>query len=100
MTVLEKTYRFIWHFFMALSSTALLPAIYFIKIGCRVWHFRSDTLSLIFDILLYLGIPLIMSLISLFWMKNQSDDSINNGVNEIAPVNHEYLPIYLGYIFV
>ncbi len=33
------------------------------------------------------------------WMKKQANDSANNIV-EIEPVNNEYLPIYLGYIFV
>lgn len=41
-----------------------------------------------------------MSLLALWWMKHQSSDSILNGVEDIAPVNHEYLPVYLGYIFV
>ena len=85
---------------MALASTSLLPAIYFIKIRFKVFSFACDTINTCMDLLLFLGTPLVMSLISLIWMKNQSDDSINNGAEEIAPVNHEYLPVYLGYIFV
>lgn len=33
-------------------------------------------------------------------MGRRASDSINNEVSEIKPVNNDYLPIYLGYIFV
>lgn len=100
MVFLNNVYRAFCHLWMALASTSLLPAIYFIKIRLKVFNFQCDALNLCLDLLLYLGVPLVMSLISLLWMKGQSDDSINSGADEIAPVNHEYLPVYLGYIFV
>lgn len=100
MTAQEKLYRGGMHFFMALASTSLLPAIYFIKSGYVLWSLDCEWLAKTLDIASYIGVPVIMSLISLSWMKSQSDDSINQGVSEIAPVNHDYLPVYLGYIFV
>lgn len=100
MTLFEKIYRVSCHFLMAMASTSLLPAIYFIKTGCRLFQTRFATINRILDLMLFLGVPVIMSLLSLLWMKSQSPDSIASGVQEIAPVNHEYLPIYLGYIFV
>lgn len=100
MTIVEKIYRGFCHFLLALSSTSLLPAIYFIKSGCHVFRTQFILINLVLDILLFLGLPVLMSLLALFWMKGQSKDSINNGVKDITPVNHEYLPVYLGYIFV
>ncbi len=100
MSFMEKFYRDSCHFFMALASTSLLPAIYFVKIGYEVFQTNSVTVNRCLDLMLFLGVPVIMSLCSLRWMQLQGKDSINNGVQEIAPVNHEYLPVYLGYIFV
>lgn len=100
MNIVVKSYRLLCHLWLALASTALLPTIYLIKIGVKVFDFPCKVLNMCLDLLLFLGIPVVMSLISLFWMKKQSDDSINNGAEEIASVNHEYLPVYLGYIFV
>ena len=97
---MEKTYRTICHFIMALASTSLLPVIYFIKSEVKVFHTRCNCVNVMLDLLLLLGIPVVLSVLSLMWMKSQSKDSIDNSVNEISPVNHEYLPVYLGYIFV
>ena len=47
-----------------------------------------------------LGLPLLLSFLSLLWIKSKAADSIANKVNEISPVNNDYLPVYLGYIFV
>jgi hypothetical protein len=98
--IMEKIYRTICHFIMALASTSLLPAIYFIKSGVEIFQTRCKIANTAFDIVLILGVPVMLSVLSLLWMKYQSKDSIKNGVNEITPVNHEYLPVYLGYIFV
>lgn len=100
MKFIEKAYRFLCHFYMALASTSLLPAIYFIKIGARIFHTQNEGVNICLDLLVFLGIPVIMSLLALLWMKKQGEDSIKSGAREIAPVNHEYLPVYLGYIFV
>jgi len=100
MSFVEKFYRVSCHFFMALASTSLLPAIYFIKIGCEVFQTKIGTINKLLDLLMFLGVPVFLSWCSLLWMKSQGADSINDGVQEIAPVNHEYLPVYLGYIFV
>lgn len=97
---LEPIYRLVCHFLMALASTSLLPAIYLIKSKYRIFQMESECHNWILDFLFYIGIPILISLLSLWWMKSQSDDSINKEVTEITPVNHEYLPVYLGYIFV
>lgn len=98
--LMERIYRTICHFIMALASTSLLPAIYFIKSGVKVLHTPCQCINMVLDIVLFLGVPIVLSVLSLKWMRAQGKDSINNCVSEITPVNHEYLPVYLGYIFV
>ena len=100
MTTREQLYRGVMHFFMAMASTSLLPAIYFIKCGVELWSLDCEWLSRTLDIVTFIGVPVLVSFLSLLWMWSQSNDSIKQGVIEISPVNHNYLPIYLGYIFV
>ena len=88
------------HFFMALAATSLLPAVYFIKTSTHLWQSGSQGLNVVLDLLVFLGLPLLLSFLSLLWIKSQAADSIANKVNEISPVNNDYLPVYLGYIFV
>lgn len=97
---MEKAYRVVCHFIIALASTSLLPAIYFIKSEVKLFHTRCECINMVLDLAALLGVPIALSVLSLMWMKAQSKDSINNDVSEITPVNHEYLPVYLGYIFV
>ena len=97
---MERIYRNICYYIIALASTSLLPSIYLIKSGYELVHVESDVVNLALNLIFYLGGPLVLSLISLQWMVSQSDDSITNDINAISPVNNEYLPVYLGYIFV
>lgn len=100
MIKLESLYRALCLFFISMASTSLLPSIYFIKCGIRIWCTPYLMINIVLDLVLYIGIPVVMSLLSLCWMTSQAKDSIKSGVKEIMPVNHEYLPVYLGYIFV
>ena len=97
---MERIYRSICHFIMALASTSLLPAIYFIKSEVEMFHTQCKCINTVLDLMLLLGIPVVLSVFSLLCMRAQGKDSINTGVSEITPVNHEYLPVFLGYIFV
>ncbi len=94
----ENLYRKFCLFVMAVTATSLLPSLYFLK--C-LYSFKKQTWELksILSIFIILGIPFILSYICLLWMKCQAKDSATE-VKEIEPVNNEYLPIYLGYIFV
>ena len=85
---------------MALASTSLLPTIYFIKSEVEIFYTQCKWVNIVLDLVLLLGVPMALSVLSLLWMKTQGKDSIKTGVSEITPVNHEYLPVYLGYIFV
>lgn len=97
---LDNICRSLFQFLSVMSSTSLLPAIYFIKAGYNLWNIKCGFLNEAFDIITYLAIPVIISWLSLCWMKIQAKDSINQEVNTVTSVNHEYLPVYLGYIFV
>lgn len=97
---MEKIYRNICYFIIALASTSLLPAIYFIKSRYEVFHVECNSLNWVLHLGVYIGIPVLLSVLSLCWMVSQSDDSINNSDSPITPVNNEYLPVYLCYIFV
>lgn len=97
---MEKIYRNFCYFMMALASTSLLPSIYFIKSGYEIFHVVPDNVNYILNLIVYIGLPVLLSKFSLWWMTTQSDDSITNDIDTITPVNNEYLPVYLGYIFV
>lgn len=100
MHKLEKLYRLLLYFYMAIASTSLLPAVYFIKVSTRLWNSRFEGLNIGLNLLAFLGVPILLSFLSLLWIKSQAVDSMTNKVSEISPVNNDYLPVYLGYIFV
>ena len=95
----ENLYRKIFLLVMAIAATSLLPALYLLKCSYSIWSTNFAFLNRILDIITILGIPFLLSWVCLKWMKCQAKDSATE-VKEIEPVNNEYLPIYLGYIFV
>ena len=86
-------------FFMAVAATSLLPAVYFIKNSTLLFNSGYAGLNIGLDLLVFLGVPVLLSILSLCWMKHQAKDSMSD-IDEISPVNNDYLPVYLGYIFV
>lgn len=99
---MDKIIRFIFMLILSISSTSLLPAIYLIKSSYKIikWEGLGSEYSLQLNTAIYLLVVGILSKISLWMIKHRAPDSINNDVKEISTVNNEYLPIYLGYIFV
>ncbi len=95
----EIIYRKFFLLLMAFAATSLLPSLYLLKSSYLLWKTKFENINKFLDIVTFLGVPIVLSIISLIWMKRQANDSANNIV-EIEPVNNEYLPIYLGYIFV
>lgn len=85
--------------FLSVASTSLLPAIYLLKSSYQIVEWGQEY-SMIINAGLYLLVVVVLSCLSLLWIKYRANDSINNDTIEIKPVNNEYLPIYLGYIFV
>ena len=85
--------------FLSAVSTSLLPFLYFVKSSFVLFHFNT-IYDLYINLFIYFLIPFVLSALSLLLLETQQNDSIQNSVKEIRQVNHEYLPIYLGYIFV
>lgn len=82
-------------FLISAISTSLLPSLYLIK---SKYGIIAKPMCL--NYVIYITFPLLLSLLMLRWFKIQPKDSINYDIQRLAPVNNEYLPIYLGYIFV
>lgn len=95
MAIIENIFKLIVRFLISAISTCLLPSLYLIKsryelLGIPMW----------INYAVYIISPLLLSLVMLVWFKFQPKDSITYDVQRLTPVNNEYLPIYLGYIFV
>ena len=115
---LEKMLKWILLFIFSIISTSLLPVIYLIKSSYYIikeecWIYRivekvlgvdiSEGLStLVFlNITIYLIFPILLSLLILLGVRIFcSADSIKKSVQEVSIINNDYMPIYLGYIFV
>lgn len=95
----ESIVRWLLMLFLSAISTLLLPALYLIKSSYFIFHIREDY-DLYINVGCYLGLPFLLSYLSLLILQAQQKDSIAHAVKEVRPVNNEYLPIYLGYIFV
>ena len=92
--------RWIIMFLFSIVSTSLLLVIYFVK--SSYWLIQVDKqLDMWINIVIYLIISIGLSgLFILYFKKGLSKDSIENKVTSIESVNNEYIPIYLGYIFI
>lgn len=100
ISLLERLLQILIMLFHGIASTILLVAFYFIKSSYIIINVDKPYGPLL-NYITYIIFTFILSGISLLMMlKISSNDSINNNVIEITPVNNEYLPIYLGYIFV
>lgn len=111
-------FKWIFLFIFSVISTSLLPVIYLIKssyyiIKKECWIYRIvekvlganiieglSTLAVL-NITIYVISPILLSLVTLFWVRIFcSEDSIKKSVQEVSVINNDYMPIYLGYIFV
>lgn len=87
-------------FFFSISSTLLLLVIYLIKSSYWIIHINNQW-NVWINILMYIFVSIILSyLFILYFKKISAKDSIESEVTSIASVNNEYIPVYLGYIFV
>lgn len=77
-----------------------MVAIYFIKSSYWLLSVGEDCSACI-NIIIYICSPFALSFFILFILRRCfSVDSITNPVAEIKSIDNEYIPIYLGYIFV
>lgn len=95
MAIIENIFKLIVRFLISAISTCLLPSLYLIKS-----RYELIDVPMWINYAIYIGSPLILGLVMLQWFKIQPKDSITYDIQKLSPVNNEYLPIYLGYIFV
>lgn len=101
--------NFLFRLFLTFNSTSLLIVVFGIKGQYIIeWERISHRLTNMPDWLsyiIYFCIPIILTLISLWWSNLLDSDSLektNNKskVTDIEQANNAFLPSYLGYFFV
>lgn len=97
----------IFRLFLTFNSTSLILVVYSIKNQTIINPLAPSLKSLphYVSYIIYLMIPILLTLFSLFISKYLTEDSIeaeNNVpiVKEVEQANNSYLPSYLGYFFV
>ena len=100
MSILEKILRWLFMLLVSISSTSLMLSIYFIK--SSYWLLPvEENWTIFINIIIYICLPFVLSYLILSIFRHCfSVDSITNPVAEIKSIDNEYIPIYLGYIFV
>lgn len=90
--------KFVYKVMLTFNSTVLLITVYLIKT-----HYIFKPLKLLpncVSYLLYIGMPIVLSLICLWSSRFLTKDSIECSIVDIEEANSSYLPSYLGYFFV
>lgn len=94
---------------LSISSVSLLPIIYFIKeqkniFLCLTSYISDEKLNFISNniwLVLYLFAPILLASLVLLFIPLLSKDDINNqNIVEIENQVNNFLPSYLGYIFI
>lgn len=100
MGTLEKMFKWIIMLFISIVSTSLMMTIYFIK--SSYWLIPVGEKEMVYiNVLIYIAFPFVLSYIILLLLKRICPkDSIKNAVKGIKPIDNDYIPVYLGYIFV
>ena len=83
----------LFKFLLTINSTSWFLIVYAIK---EQWTFLK--LPIWVSGLIYLLIPILLSLLSLFLFKFSGDDKLTECV-EFSLADNEFLPVYLGYFF-
>ena len=84
----------LFRIFLAINATSWMYVVYYIKCGKTFLGFTEWICSLIL-----LFIPMVLSWISLKFLKFFGDDTLNE-CQEFSLADNEFLPTYLGYFFV
>ncbi len=112
INIIERFLRYLAWLVVTMSSTSVIMPIYFIKIRYIFFHFPDcitigDNLLFIIHIVLYMAVPIVMTLLGFWIMKKlgTSDElkRINDGKENlfrITPAETSNLPTYLGYFFI
>lgn len=95
--------NYLYRILLTFNSTSLIVVVYLVKERCTISDFNIPlfTLPNYISYVIYVLIPIILTLISLYISKYLSKDSIDIGkVKQIEQANNAFLPSYLGYFFV
>ena len=91
---------FLW-WIMNLASSLLVASLYFIKAQVTLFSIGISWLDTLLTIFVFLGIPLLLSLIFVQLSKAVSPkDSLRLPAQKVSSANKDYLPVYLSYFFV
>ena len=91
---------FLW-WMMNLASSLLIASLYFIKAQVSLFSIGISWLDTVLTIFVFLGIPLLLSLIFVQLSKAVSPkDSLRLPAQKVSSANKDYLPVYLSYFFV
>lgn len=91
---------FLW-WMMNLASSLLIASLYFIKAQVTLFSIGISWLDTLLTIFVFLGIPLLLSLIFVQLSKAVSPkDSLRLPAQKVSSANKDYLPVYLSYFFV
>lgn len=95
--------NYLYRILLTFNSTSLIVVVYLVKERCTISDFNISlfTFPNYISYVIYVLIPIILTLISLYISKYLSKDSIDLGkVKQIEQANNAFLPSYLGYFFV
>ena len=91
---------FLW-WMMNLASSLLIASLYFIKAQVSLFSVGISWLDMLLTIFVFLGIPLLLSLMFVLLSKAVSPkDSLRLPAQKVSSANKDYLPVYLSYFFV
>ncbi|MCT1398568.1 hypothetical protein M4D81_06055 [Paenibacillus sp. p3-SID867] len=98
---------FLFRLLLTFNATSLIIVVYLVKEHYLIGEFIpsfSFAYSEIISYIVYAGIPLFLTSLSLKLSKYLDSDSIESDghspINEIEQANNAFLPSYLGYFFV
>jgi len=99
--------NFLFRLFLTFNATSLILVIYLVKSQIIINGLHPSMINLphYISYLIYFGIPIFLTYLSLLLSNKLTDDSIemDNGkstIREMECANNAYLPSYLGYFFV
>ena len=85
--------NFLFKMLLTMNATSWMLIIYAIKEGWTIFKLPEWICGVI-----YLFIPVLLSLISLVLFRYSGDDKLTN-CQEFSLADNEFLPVYLGYFF-
>lgn len=90
--------NFIFKFFLTFNSTSTMIVVYLIKERYYILFLEKSPIWVSY--IIFLLIPLLLTIIILWMKRFLSRDDINYELLNIEEANNAFLPSYLGYFFV